>query len=121
MDEDILFGYNDLHMFQVAWNEIDEKRKGTIPLSCVSFFNETKSKVYFETLPRIYGFKLTEIIQMKLLEGNNKHIKFSLCYCISDRLDTTAVSHYSGDINLTLQNCSNFIFMELYYFLDYSI
>ena len=35
MDEDILFGYNDLHMFQVAWNEIDEKRKGTIPVRSV--------------------------------------------------------------------------------------
>lgn len=38
MDDDILFGYSDLHMFQVAWNEIDVKRKGTIPVGKVTFY-----------------------------------------------------------------------------------
>uniref|UniRef100_H2ZGK0 Ion transport domain-containing protein n=1 Tax=Ciona savignyi TaxID=51511 RepID=H2ZGK0_CIOSA len=30
MDKDILLSYNDLHMFQVTWNAVDVKRKGTI-------------------------------------------------------------------------------------------
>ena len=37
MDEDILLSYNDLHMFQVTWNMIDVKRKGTIDVRSVSF------------------------------------------------------------------------------------
>ncbi|CAK8687994.1 unnamed protein product [Clavelina lepadiformis] len=35
MDEDILLSYNDLHMFQVTWNMIDVKRKGTIDVRSV--------------------------------------------------------------------------------------
>ena len=38
LDEDILFSYNDLHLFQVTWNIVDVKRKGVISVKHVESF-----------------------------------------------------------------------------------
>jgi len=57
MDEDILLSYNDLHMFQVTWNNVDLKRKGAIPVSEV----RVRSYDAWETSLRTRELNLFEI------------------------------------------------------------